>query len=755
MFEFDKKEMLIRYIIIGASLGLVLTVAQYALLFYSLKSPFSFSALASAHTTYPLLYIGDLLILPGVLIGYFLGLKRFNQLENISQQFRQETRKNEEIKRFTNTLIAGDFHTKVEMKHIEESLSNTLYKLKDTLIRNREMERERRLDERQRNWTSEGLAEFGDILRTHSMETEAMAYALISRLVAYLEANQGALFLTRSDLDGKHLEMIACHAYQRKKFPDRKVAWGDGLIGAAAMEKKGYYTDKIVDGYLTITSGLGKAGPNYLLIEPMIWNDQVFGVIELASFKKLEEHQLQFVRRVSENIATTLNNMESNLRTELLLKETREQADQLTVQEEQVRQNMDALKLAQEEGSRQAEIFISFTNTVNHTLMRAEYDTEGKLIYANTRFLKKMGYGGNKEVEGKHISMFIHEKDKEWFNTLYSKLAKGGRHFEGYMKHETRLGQDLWTMATYTGVRRDDGSVEKILFLAMDSTEQKKQSLDYEGQIAAIDRLVSKAIFLPDGRIQVSNSLLSKALKYTETELSQMNVFDFFGSSEQERFNDKWDQVIRGEAFQGQMKLKSKFDEELWFSTTLVSVDDMYGEVEKVIFLATEITREKEMEHTSRNQHEKLVRKEEELRLASLDLKKKLDVSMTARQGEKEKFEKALRQYVDVLQEFPYGLITINNRGFVLFINRKAEKLWKKKQKEVLGEQVKNLFPGEHPSGILASFIDPAHTKKAGTFRKQSLILPGASARTATLMLICTDLKEELLYTLIIMPEDS
>ncbi len=84
-----------------------------------------------------------------------------------------------------------------------------------------------------------------------------------------------------------------------------------------------------------------------------------------------------------------------------MLKETQAQADQLARQEEQVRQNMDALKIAQEEAAKQAEIFISFTNTVNHTLMRAEYDTEGKLLYANTRFLKKLGYSGNREVEGK------------------------------------------------------------------------------------------------------------------------------------------------------------------------------------------------------------------------------------------------------------------------------------------------------------------------------------------------------------------
>ena len=117
--------------------------------------------------------------------------------------------------------------------------------------------------------------------------------------------------------------MVACHAYDRKKYPDKRIAWGDGLIGAVAMEKKGYYTDKIPDGYLTITSGLGKANPNYLLIEPLIWNNQVFGIIEIASFKALEEYKIQFVERVAENIATTLNTMESNLRTEKLLKETR------------------------------------------------------------------------------------------------------------------------------------------------------------------------------------------------------------------------------------------------------------------------------------------------------------------------------------------------------------------------------------------------------------------------------------------------
>ena len=751
MQELDKKEMIIRYSAIGFVLGTVLTITVYALIFMALETAFSFQEFARLHGRFPILYLIDLIPLPSLLFGAWIASWRFKQLSTLAERIRLETEKNEEIREFVNSLIAGELHSKMELALTDRTLSETLHELKDSLARNRKMEQQRRLDERQRNWISEGLAEFGDILRKNSHEMERLSYAVISGLVRYLEANQGGLFLVREDQGEKYLELVACHAYDRKKFPGKRIPWGDGLIGAAVQEQKGYFTDKISDGYLDITSGLGKANPRYLLIEPLVWNEQVFGIIEIASFNRLEEFKIHFVQRVAENIATTINTMESNLRTERLLKETREQAAQLAIQEEQVRQNMEALKLAQEERAKEAEIFISFTNTVNHTLMRADYDTDGSLIYANTRFLKKLGYSGNREVEGKHISMFINEKDLSWFNPLWDKLSKGGRHFEGYMKHETKMGQDLWTMATYTCVRRDDGSVEKILFLAIDSTEQKKLSIDHEGQIAALDRLNAKAIFSPDGKLILSNKLFNDAIKYSEMELEQMNVFDFFGTAEQERFNEIWEKVILGEAFQGQLKLRSKFEDELWFRSTLLSVNDMYGEVEKVIFLASEMTKEKEMELASGLQHDKLVRKEEELRLATLDLKKKLDEAQVKRKQDLEKFEKDLRQYIHVLDELPYSVITINNLGFIRFFNRHAEKRWSRKQKDVVGQRVENLFPGKNNSDVISAFINPARSKEKGIFKDQELEIPGRPEERAGLMLITTDLEEEMLHTLIIL----
>ena len=751
MIELNKREMILRYSAIGFVLGTVLTITEYAMILYVRDSPFSFGQVAQLHADFPFLYMLDVLAVPGALFGLWIANWRYQQLNTLARRIGMETDKNEEIERFIHSLIAGELQAAEELKLTEKSLTDTLNKLKESLVKNRELERQRRLEERQRNWISEGLTEFGDILRNYSMDMETMGYAVVSGLVRYLEANQGALFLTREQGDEHFLEMIACHAYDRKKFPGKKIPWGDGLIGAAALEKKGYYTDQISDDYLTITSGLGKANPRYLLIEPLVWGERVFGIIEIASFNHLEDYKIQFVQRVAENTATTISSMESNLRTEQLLVETREQAAQLAIQEEQVRQNMEALKLAQEEAAKQAEIFISFTNTVNHTLLRADYSTDGTLIYANTRFLNKLGYSGNKEVEGKHISMFIHEKDQAWFRTLWDRLSKGGKHFEGYMKHETKLGQDLWTMATYTGVRRDDGSVDKILFLAIDSTEQKKQSLDFEGQMEAIDRLNTKAIFSPDGKLLISNALFEQALKFSDLELAQMNVFDFFGSSAQERINEIWENVIRGDAFQGQVKMRSKFKEELWFRATIHSVHNMYGEVEKVIFLANEITKEKEMELASRKQHDQLLRKEEEQRLATLDLKKKLEENEKYQKQEREKLQKEIRTYLHVLEELPYPVITINNMGFVLFFNKQAEKTWKMKQKDVLQNRVDQLFTGDQDSEVIRSFMDPARTKPAGIFRDQLVRVPGQRDVNANLMVIHTDLVSEMLYTLLIL----
>ncbi|MEZ5071701.1 MAG: PAS domain S-box protein [Bacteroidales bacterium] len=747
-----KRETLIQYGSLGFVTAGFLLLAYQLIMMNLLELPLGFEGIRSLHSRFPLHFALDLLPLLAMVTGFWLGSRRHAELRELSDRSAHQREVDNEIRRITQSLTAGELSVRIREEILEPSVVQALKKLQQTLVRNREAEGVRRTEEKQRNWVSEGLAEFGDLLRTHAKDPADMGYAVVSALVSYLDANQGALFLKEEKEGRLLLNMVACHAYDRKKYPDRKVAWGSGLIGSVAMEKKGYYTDKIPDSYLQITSGLGKSNPRYLLIEPLVWNDQVYGILELASFKALDPHKLHFVSRVAENMATTLSTMESNLRTEALLRETQEQAGMLARKEEQVRQNMDVLEKTQEDAARQADTYISFTNTVNHTLMRAEYRTDGTLLYANTRFLKKLGYSGNREVEGKHINLFIHEKDQDWFNELWEKLSKGGRHFEGYMKHVSKMGQELWTMATYTCMRRDDGRVEKILFLAIDSTDQKKQSLEYEGQIAAIDKHTVKAVFLPDGHLRESNALFTDHLKYSGTELHHLKIFDLIAPGDQEVFGEIWDSVIKGDVFQGQLRILTRYEENRWFNATIMAVNDLYGEVEKVVCLGNDISKEKELESGSRRQLEEWVRKEEELRLTSIDLQARLRDLEDRRRKESNVQSKQNHRLIHVLDAMPFGLVVINNLGYLLQINPLAESLFSVRARDVISGKPTLLFGDENPSPLIRGFVEPTGNKPEGWHRNQTFHRADGKSVRADLLLLRSDLDDEITFSLLIFP---
>ena len=751
MERFNRREFITRIILLGISIGLILVVIFYWLIYALLESAFSFSHLANLHHGVWGLYLADLLPAFLGLLFWFIARRRAEQISGLEAQIKTETSKKDEIKQFTNNLIASDFRTDINFSGEDRDLSDTLKKLQSTLRHNRDSEKHIRAEERKRRFISEGLAEFGDILRINTHDLDSLSSAVISNLVNYLKANQGGFFLT-DEIEGRTvIRMAASYAYGRKKYPDKILEWGEGIIGEVALEKKSLYTDKIPEGYLTITSGLGKAGPKYLLIVPLLFHDKVFGIIELASFNSFEEYMIQFVERVAESTASTISTMESNIQTTLLLKETQAQAEKLARQEEQVRQNMAELEATQLEAARQAETFISFTNTVNHTLIRAEYDTDGTLLYANTKFLKKLGYSGNKEVEGKHISMFINKKDLDWFNGIWSKLSKGGKHFEGYMKHETKHGQDLWTMATYTCVRKEDGTIEKILFLAIDTTEQKKQSLDYEGEIEAMNRLSPKAEFLPDGKLITCNELFEKTMKYTPKELALLNVFDFINTADQDHFNEIWDKVIKGDPFQGQIRMKTNYEESIWFRAIFTSIDDMYGDVEKIIFLANEISREKEMELEYRKQHDQLIRKEEEIRLFSIDLQKKLEELNEQKKRERAGLNKEIIKYRNILEKLSYPVLTVNNLGYIVFANKALEKQFEFRRKDILNARASQFFMEEECSDAAVSVFDPSRSKKTGRLKKQLLVSTSGKRFETDLNIIKTELEDEMYYTLIFM----
>ncbi len=219
-----------------------------------------------------------------------------------------------------------------------------LHKNLDQLKSSQEMERKRQ-------WAAEGLAEATKILRQYDDITQLYDH-LISYIVHYIGANQGGLFIVEEEGGDHILQLKACYAYERKKYIQKRLEIGEGLVGQAYLEKEPIYMTEIPENFANITSGLGKASPRNLLIVPLITNENIEGVIELASFKKMEEHEIRFIQAIGENIASAVRSVKTNQKTKELLSDSQQQTEEMRAQEEEMRQNMEELQATQEEMTR-------------------------------------------------------------------------------------------------------------------------------------------------------------------------------------------------------------------------------------------------------------------------------------------------------------------------------------------------------------------------------------------------------------------
>lgn len=249
-----------------------------------------------------------------------LNQKEFDKAQELTNQFAEEN------KRATEK---------------EKELGESLEKLEKAQI-----------EEKKRAWATKGLAEIGSILRGEE-DLKVLTDKIITFVVKYLEANQGALFLLEHESDEDlQLSLKSAYAFNRKKHLDRKMKPGEGLVGQCYLEKDYIFLTEVPENYITITSGLGDANPRAILITPMIVNEEVYGIFEIASFKTFEQYQIDFMLEMGENIAMQLNSLKNNEKTKQLLAEMQEQSQQLHSQEEEMRQNMEELQATQEQQER-------------------------------------------------------------------------------------------------------------------------------------------------------------------------------------------------------------------------------------------------------------------------------------------------------------------------------------------------------------------------------------------------------------------
>lgn len=369
---------------------------------------------------------------------------------------------------FAENIGNGNYNTDFRPLSEHDTLGNALITMRDNLAKVAE-------DDKRRNWATEGQAKFGEILRTNNSDLMKLADEIISNLVKYLKANQGALYIIDDVTDGDEatMSMKACYAWDKKKFLNHKIYRGEGLAGQAWQEGDIIYLTDVPQNYVKITSGLGDANPTSVLIVPLKVNDQIYGVVEIASFSVFQDHEMEFVQKIAESIASSISSVKINAKTQKLLEESQEMTEQMRAQEEEMRQNMEELQATQEEMQRSQGESESTMLAIHSALAVADYAVDGTLTKANSNFLDIYGYAQD-EVVGEHHRILVtkEEKNNEEYRQFWRDLATGYPK-KGTFRRMNRKGEIIQVHSNFSPVKNRGGDVIKIMEITYEIKHSK------------------------------------------------------------------------------------------------------------------------------------------------------------------------------------------------------------------------------------------------------------------------------------------
>ncbi|MCA2200934.1 HAMP domain-containing protein [Streptomyces sp. SMS_SU21] len=279
--------------------------------------------------------------------------------ESVNEMAGNLTRQVRAIARVATAVTRGDLNLKIdvdasgEIQELQDYINKMIANLRDTTIANKEQD-----------WLKGNLARISALMQGRR-DLEDVASLIMSELTPVVSAQHGAFFLAMPLVDGEdlnaaaeeqfELRMLGSYGYSMGSMPT-SFQPGEGLIGTAAMEKRTILVDKAPSGYLKISSGLGEAPPAQVIVLPVVFEGKVLGVIELASFTPFTAIQKDFLNQIAEMIATSVNTISVNTKTERLLAQSQELTEQLRERSAELEQRQKALQASNAELEEKAEL---------------------------------------------------------------------------------------------------------------------------------------------------------------------------------------------------------------------------------------------------------------------------------------------------------------------------------------------------------------------------------------------------------------
>jgi signal transduction histidine kinase/CheY-like chemotaxis protein/HAMP domain-containing protein len=251
--------------------------------------------------------------------------------ENVNQLAANLTTQVRAIAEVATAVTKGDLTRSItvgaqgEVAALKDTINEMIRNLRDTTQKNTEQD-----------WLKTNLAKFSRMLQGQRDLTN-VGRMILSELCPVVTALHAEFYVLDSGSDGDaKLKLLAGYASEGKQQHDNQISLGEGLVGQCALDRQKILLTNVPPDYIRVSSGLGEAPPRSVLVLPLIYEGQVRGVLELASFEGFNPTHQAFLDQLTESIGIVLNTIEANMRTEDLLKQSQSLAQQLQTRQEQL-----------------------------------------------------------------------------------------------------------------------------------------------------------------------------------------------------------------------------------------------------------------------------------------------------------------------------------------------------------------------------------------------------------------------------------
>jgi HAMP domain-containing protein/CheY-like chemotaxis protein/signal transduction histidine kinase len=243
--------------------------------------------------------------------------------ENVNQLAANLTNQVRAIAEVATAVTRGDLSRSIqveargEVSYLKDNINEMIRNLKDTTLKNA-----------QQDWLKTNLARFTRLLQGQR-DLQAVTKLILSELAPLVSAHHGVFYMMDSSDSDARLRMIASYGYRSSRKLPTSFLPGEGLVGQCALDKVRIWLTDVPRDYIVVSSGLGAAPPTNIVVLPILFEQQVKAVIEIASLDRFTETHLSFLDQLMESIGVVLNTIEANSRTESLLTQSQSLAQEL------------------------------------------------------------------------------------------------------------------------------------------------------------------------------------------------------------------------------------------------------------------------------------------------------------------------------------------------------------------------------------------------------------------------------------------